>query len=358
MAFTAGELTNIANAALDYYFEKGTVFSNTIQQKPMLAMFERKAKTFPGGKGNISIGVKGSYGAAGVNDSVKGYTHNDQVVFYTPANIKRANYAWREHHIGLTLTETELKIDGISVTDENGSSTSNHSDREMTAIANLFEDKLEDLGEQYARGMDNLLHGDGVADAKALAGVAALIAANPATGTVGGIDRAASAWWRNIAYTAAHQAAGGPDAITSATADGGALISELQDIYRQATRYGGKPTEAFCGSDFLGALEKEFRANGVYSESGFTRGGDVSVGELSYKGSVFKYDPTLDSLSLPKRCYWIDTGNVFLMKMESEWRKNRAPARPHDQFVLYRSITSTGQLVGRQFNSSAVIDIK
>src|SRR6185295_6298372 len=131
MPFTQAEIDNIAVASLDYYFNKGDKFPQTIQSKPMLDAILGAAKTFPGGKGNISLAVKGDYGAAGVNDYLKGYTHDDQVAFYTPANLKRAAYAWREMHIGLTMTHTELKIDGISVTDAggNGSSTSNHSER-------------------------------------------------------------------------------------------------------------------------------------------------------------------------------------------------------------------------------------
>jgi hypothetical protein len=38
--------------------------------------------------------------------------------------------------------------------------------------------------------MNTLLWGDGTGDAKALAGIRALITANPTTGTIGGIDRA------------------------------------------------------------------------------------------------------------------------------------------------------------------------
>src|SRR5215831_11178685 len=129
MAFTAGEVQNIANSALDYYYNRGDTFKQSIQAKPLLRLCEGSAKSFPGGKGNISLAVKGAYGAAGVNDKVVGYTHNDTVSFYTPANIQRVNYPWREHHLGLTLTHTDLKIDGISVTDEggNGETLSNHS---------------------------------------------------------------------------------------------------------------------------------------------------------------------------------------------------------------------------------------
>jgi hypothetical protein len=367
MAFTAGEIANIANAALDYYLNKGDTFKQSLQKRPFWDALESKAKTFPGGKGNISLAVEGDFGAGGTNDSIKGYTHDDKVTFFTPANIKRADFPWREHHIGLTMTHTELKIDGISVVDTNGERTSNHSQRELTVLVNLLEDKLFALGEQYARGMNTLAYGDGTGDAKALAGIGALVRANPVAGTVGGLDSVANKWWRNRARTAAYQAAAtatpalaghGGDAVTSAVADGGALLQVLQFEQRQLVRYGGRPTNAFCGSAFLDAMEKEIRANGTYSVTGFTDSQDASMGAIKFMGTEFIYDPTLDDLNLSKRCYWLDMKNIKLMKMDSEWRKDHTPARPADQFILYRSITSTGAMVAQQLNSSLVIDIK
>lgn len=368
MAFSAGEITNIANASLDYYINKGDTFKQTIQSKPLLDFMEKKAKSFPGGKGNISLGIKGAYGAGGTNDGVKGFTHNDTVNFYTPANIQRAQYAWREHHIGLTLTHTELKIDGLSVVDTDGKETSSHSDREFHVLVNLLEDKLEDFGEQYARTMNALLWGDGTGDAKGLAGIQALIVPNPSTGTVGGVDRsqAANAFWRNRARTAVFGtavtgtpalAAHGGDAVTSSPANGGALIQVLQAEKRQLMRYGGQPTKFICGSDFLGAMEIEMRANGYYSQNGFRGGQDAAMGKMSFDGVTIEYDPTLDALGFNKRGYWFDPRHIYLMKMENEWRRQHTPARPYNQFVLYRSLTCTGQVVGVQFNSALVIDI-
>ena len=360
MPFTVAELDNIAVAALDFYFAKGNKFAQTIQAKPMLDMFLSKKKTFPGGKGDISIAVKGDYGAAGVNDSLKGYTHDDQVAFYTPANLRRAHYAWREMHIGLTMTHTELKIDGISVTDSggNGSSTSNHSDREMTVLVGLLEDKLEDLGEQYARTLDLLIHGDGAADPKALAGIMALLAANPTTGTVGGLARGTYTWWRNRARTTAAAGAGGQGPVTSDPANGGALLQAIQRDYLQLTRFGGKPDKLFCGSDFLNALQVERRANGLYSVTGASGNQDMSVGSMNIVGGLTPvYDPTLDDLSLSKRGIIIDTSAIFLEAMEGEWMHQFTPARPHDRFTLWKSITCTGQLVATRLNSSEIIDI-
>ena len=359
MAFTPQEIQNIANAALDFYFNRGDTFKQSIQAKPLLNLMERTAKSFPGGKGNISLAVKGNFGAGGVNDTVVGYTHNDAVNFYTPANIMRVNYPWREHHIGLTLTHTELKIDGISVTDEegNGAALSRHTQREMTVLVNLLEDKLNDFGEQYARSMTKLLWADGTADPKALAGMESIIRDDPQTGTVGGLDSGANVWWRNRAATAANGTAGGQGPITSAPTQGGVLLQFLQNEYRQLIRYGGDPTEFLAGSAFINAMEVEMRANGMYSQRGFRGPQDGSVGGMMFNGITVQYDPWLDDLGYSKRAYWFDPRHIYLMKMDDEWRHLFTPARPYNSFVMYKSLTCTGQMVAQQLNGSGVYDI-
>lgn len=370
MAFTANEITNIANSALDWYLDKGEQWRQSLQKRPLMDKMVARKKFFPGGKGDISVAVSGDFGAGGVNDSLAGYTHNDTVVFYTPANIKRARYPWREHHLGLELTHTELKIDGISVVDpgSNGERLSEHSRRDMHVLVGLLEDKLFDLGEKYARDFNKLLYGNGVADPKALAGLGLLVADDPSVGVVGGLDRAlpAYAWWRNRAHTAAFGvkvagtpalAAHGGGAITSNPANGGALLQVMQSEKRQLGRFGGSPDLIIAGSDFLAAMEMEMRANGTYTMNGFQKSQDGAMGDMYFDGSKVVYDPTLDDMGKSKRAYWIDTSKIILMCMEDEWMHKHTPARPHNQFLMYRSITSTCQLIGKQFNSSAVIDI-
>jgi hypothetical protein len=359
MAFTAGELSNIANASLDFYYNKGDTFKQSIQAKPLLRFLEAGAKSFPGGKGNISLAIKGDYGAGGTNDHVVGYTHNDTVSFYTPANIKRANYPWREHHIGLTLTHTELKIDGISVTDDqgDGSSTSNHSDRDVTVLVNLLQDKLEDFGEQYARSMNTLMWGDGTGDAKALAGMQAIIVDVPNAGALGGLTRTTNTWWQNRSATPAFGTAGGRGAVTSATTNGGALLTFMQQEYRQLIRYGGRPTKCLAGSAFITAMETEIRANGNYSMTGFTGTQDGSMGQVKFGSTTIEYDPTLDDIGRSKYAYWWDPRHIYLMKQDGEWDHRFTPARPYNQFVMYKSMTHTGQMVAQQVNSALVVAI-
>lgn len=367
MPLTAGQLAYIATAALDFYVNKGDAFQQQLQARPLVSIMDKNATTFPGGKENLTVFVQGAYGAGGTNDSLAGYTADDTVTFFNPTNLDKLEFVWREHHIGLSLTHTELKHDGISVTDENGN-TSKHSEREKTALINMWDNKLFDFGERYARSLNDLLWGDGTGDAKALHGIQHFIVADPTTGTVGGMDRsvAANKYIRNRARTAAYQAAvdldatkagHGGDAITSNTANGGALLQELQKEYLQLRRYGGRPDVFLAGSDFIDAYQKEVRANGSYSESGFKGRQDGHMGPILWDGTPIQYDPSLDDLDLSKRAYWFDSRHIRLGKMQGEWKRVHKPARPHDKFVLYRSITSTGQMYARQLNSALVVDI-
>lgn len=347
MAFTQAELDNIANAALDYYIDKGNVYAQSLQDKPLLKAMDSSAKTFPGGKGELSVAVKGTY-----TTTVSGYTHNDTVTYANPANIKRATYSWKEHHAGISLTLTELKKDGISVSDSTTSaSTSNHSGRDQTVLANLFEDKLDDMMEGYTRGMNDFLFGDGTADANAIAGIQSLILDDPTTGTVGGLSVATNTWWRNRANTAIATTAGGQE-----------LIETMHSEMRQLKRFGGKPTVAVCGSAFLDRLADELRRNGNYSQTGFSRNQNIAMGEITYNGLTFQYDPTLDDLTIAtkdpsKRCYIIDPSKLCMYYMDGEKMKRHSPARPADQYVMFRAVTTTAALSATQLNCHGVYEI-
>jgi len=368
MAFSAGQLENIANSALDFYLTRGDTFKQSLQARPFFHFLDKAGgKNVPSGKGEIIIPVQFAFGDGSGNDAVKGYTHDDAVDFHTPLNVKQAKYAWREHHIGIEVTHTQLKMDGITVSDEMGS-TSEHAGRDATVLVNMFENMLFNFGENYARSMNLLAWGDGAGDAKAMAGLRSLLTANPTTGTAGGIDRSvvANKLWRNRARTAAYAGAvtgdstlagHGGGAVTVNVANGGALWQVLQQEKRQLTRYGGNPTKFYAGSDFIGGLELEMRSNGYYRQSGFKGSQDGAMGPMLFDGVTVEYDPTLDDLGLTKRGYWYDPRHVYMARMTNEWRRVHKPARPSNKFVLYRSITSTGQLAAQQLNSALVIDI-
>ena len=258
--YTAPLLNHIATASLDWWLNKGTAFQEAIQEKPLLAAMESKKKTFPGGKGNIVVSVKGDFGntaAPGTADQLVGYQLDDAVTYYTPANLTQAIFPWKEMHIGIMLTHSELKTDGITVTDSGDmDDTKEHSGRDDTVLVGLLAGRAarrfravrprheqSAVDERHGRSEGAGRHGS----------------AHHRYARYGyrcGHRSRRRTWWRNRAYTAAMGtavgttpalAAWGGGAITPSATNGGALITLLQKEYRQLTRYGGKPNTAFCG---------------------------------------------------------------------------------------------------------------
>ncbi len=346
MPFTALQLENIANASLDYYI-KGQPLSQTLQEKPLLSALKGVQKTFPGGKGEIKGNVKADY-----TTTFMGYSHDDTVSYGNPANIKQYSYDWKELHAGISLTLTELKHDGISVTDSTtGESTSNHSEREKVAISNLLQDKLEDMDEGMARSMNEMMWLDGTQSSKVFAGIQHFIAKDPTTGIVGGIDRSQNPWWRNRAATGAGK-------ITSSAANQ-TLTKFLRAENRQLRRYGGRPNLVLAGSGFIEKLEAEIHEKGTYTMEGFMKAGATEIGmaDISMRGvGKIQYDPTLDDLDEENFAYFIDTRHLYPYVMDGEDMKKHAPARPPSQYVLYRGVTWTGTVICRKMNCHAVYE--
>lgn len=343
MPFTVQELENIQNAALDFYIDRGEVFSSTIQNRPLLREMLAKKKTFPSGQTNISVGVKGDY-----STTIQGYAHDDTVTYKNPANIKRAAFPWKEIHWGISCTLTELKKDGITIVDStDGTGESRHDERELTAIANLLDDKLEDMKEGAERGLNTMFWADGTQDAKQIPGIKSFITDTPTTGVVGGIDSAVNTWWQNRANLTISV---GTDPTVQV------LVNTLQSELRQLRRFGSPKHIALCGSDFLTQLEKELRAKGNYTLEGWDKKGaiDIGIADVALKGISFEYDPTLDDRGENKRCYILDMKSIMPYFMDGEFMKKHSPARPEDKYVMYRAVTLTGGLVVRQRNTSGV----
>ena len=347
MPFTAQQLSNIANAALDFYI-RGDALDSAVQDKPLAAAMIKAQKTFPGGKGNISIPVKGDR-----TTTIMGYTADDTVTYANPANIKRVTYPWKEIHAGITFTNTELKMDGLSVVDtENGADTVEHSDREMTALTDLLKDKLDDMAKGWAEGFNRMLWQDGTQDAKQVAGIRSLILDTPAVGITGGLDRSTTVWWRNRGLTGANKIVHDPTLQT--------LSKTLRAEVRQLRRYGGRPTTILCGSTALTALEAELVEKGFYTNTGWAQKGknDIGVSTLSLtQAGNFMYDPTLDDLGFPDYIYFLDLSHICLQVMDGEDKKTHNPARPYNQYSFYRAITWTGGMTVDQLNANGVYQV-
>jgi len=348
-AFTTAEIASITNAALDYYI-KGESFAQTIQEKPLLGRMMGKQKTFPGGKGLISIPIISEY-----TTGIEGFVGDESVSYDNPNNLKRVTFPWKEIHAGISMTLTELKIDGISVVDTlDGANVTRHSERDMTVLTNILEHKLADMAEGWARSFNEMLWLDGTQDNKLVPGLSFFIADDPTTGVVGGVNRATAGneFWRNRALV-------GTNKITSSVTNQ-TLTKTLRAEARQLKRYGGKPDLILAGSKFIETLEAEVFEKGAYTQTGFVNNGknEIGMADISMRGvGTFIYDPTLDDLNKSDYAYFVDSGNINLYVMEGEDRKTHNPARPHDKYVLYRAMTWTGATAARQLNGCGVYQV-
>ncbi len=346
MPFTVAETENIANSALDFFIDKGKATSQHIQDKPLLKAMNAAEESFPGGKEFISGAVKGN-----TTSGIQGFQHDDEVGYTNPANTKRYNYPWKLIHNGIEFSMHELAKDGISIVDTtNGKGETNHSERELTALVNILNEKFEDMAEGWDRGFNNMYWADGSTDSNLVPGIKSFVVDVPTAGTVvGGIDQAANSWWRNRATL-------GMNAGTPANM---VVTTELQKEYRQLRRYGGNPKLWIAGSDFIQALEQELRSKGTFTDQGWNSKGktDTGMADIAFKGNAIEYDPTLDDLGESKRLYVLDTRFIKPKVIDGESKKKHYPARPENKYMFYRAMTWMGGLICNKRNAHGVYSI-
>lgn len=340
------QLDAVANACLDFHTEKGQVFWQNEQSRPLLRDMMDAAKPFPGGKENLTVRVAGEYASG-----IEGFEYDSDVGYTNPGKIRTASYPYKLIHCGIKVTLHELIQDGISIADSTtGKGENKLSGRDATVLANLFEYKLEDMKGGMAKDMDEMFWDDGSGDPLLVPGIRSIILDDPTDNvTVGGIDQSTNTFWRNYASLA----------ISTTTASDQNLVNALQVGFRQMRKNGSPKHKMYAGSDLLTAFEKELRSKGNYTLDGWAKKGsiDASVADVSFKGIDIEYAPTLDDLGLSKYLYVVDTKAIQPRVVEGEDMKKHSPARAPTQYVLHRALTWVGGLTARQRNTSGVFSI-
>jgi hypothetical protein len=345
MAISYTAATDAADALLEFYV-RGDAMSQTMQERPLLRVLTGAQETFPGGKQYISEPVQGVYMDTSASGFFAGYEHADTLTFSEGGNLDRCQVPWYEVHAGLEISWTDLKRDGITITESDEPSM--HSKRDQVILTSLFANRMQDFTESWARSMNKMLWQDGSQDSKQVPGLLYMIPDDPTSGTFENIARTYT-WWRNRALVSGNK--------ITASASAQTLTKTLRSERVQLMRYGGRPNAALCGSDFIDALRLEVHEKGQYTQTGFKKSTDISMPYIELDGLRFEYDPTLDDLGLAKRCYVFDTRRLKLRPMEGEENRIIKPTRPYDQLVFLRSMTWTGGLLQTQPNSSGVYEV-
>jgi len=339
--------TDLANALLPHH-TRGKVLKQTEYDKPLLQKLKETQKTFPAGNRTLTDPVQGAF-ISDTQGALQGYSEDDALTFNQAQNILRTSANWYEVHMGLWISWTEMKKDGITFSDNNKSTE--HSDREVDILTDLLENRMDDFAESWSRMMNYMFWWTGAQDAKQVPGLTSILTDTPAQGTTMGLNRATYPWWQ-------HRAMIGATKITPSATDQ-TLSRTLRSELRQLRVYGGKPNLALCGSAFIDALELEIQEKGDYTTEGFAKGkNDLGMNTVVMKGlGEFTFDPSMDQHGFSKRCYIIDSRRITLRPMEGEENKITTPERPYNYMVFFRSMTWTGGLVATQLNCHGIYEV-
>jgi len=353
MSFTSAELTQLGYVALDHYLRNKPI-DEIARERPLLAKLMSKKKSFPGGKQFITEQVRFQY-----DSNFQWYFGDDAVSYNRKDTVRQTQFPWAGAHDGFSLNEDLLLANGITVTDNAGPST--NSGAEMLQLTNLFEENIETLRLGFEEMLDYDLHLDGTQDAKAIAGLDLLIALDPTTGTVGGIDRATNEWWRNNAV------AGSSD-----------IVEDMEKMWRDCTLNGGRPDFILAGSAFVDAFraaaKDEISRYTILKTSGENAQMDPSIEAMAtstglhFQNVPIVWDPTFDVLDADSagssaatpysnRCYMLNTKHMTLRPAAGHDMVARKPERQHDNYIWYWGLTFKGALTMNRSNCHGVISI-
>lgn len=347
MAFTSEQLSYAGKAAMDHIMRQSPQdIYNT--DRPLLKALQKAQKTFPGAKQYVVEKLRNT------NDSnFQWFGPDGEVSYNRKRTLTEASFAWGSAHDGFALTEEELLQNFITVTDNKNAAPTTDEKRQFV---NLITENTETLKLGFTEKFDYQLHLDGTQDAESIPGLDALISTTPTVGTVGGINRATVAAWRNNAETA----------ISIATA--GNLVKRMEVNWRACTRVGGsKPNLILAGSKFIDAYRDDLIATQQRNVQANIGGAqmDGSVDALYFKGVPIVWDPVMDDLQAAlapavawdKRCYFLNTRFLNLRPAEGQDMVTRNPPRVYNRYTHYWGLTWRGAFTTKHPASMAVLAI-
>lgn len=167
-------------------------------------------------------------------------------------------------------------------------------------VIDLMEAKIKNAEKTLMNQMSKGIYSDGTGSSgKQLTGLKALVADDPTSGTVGGINRATSGneFWRNYAHTAS-------TALTSAT-----IYGAMNDAYLACTRGSDRPDLIVCGDSLYKLYESSLVAQQRFTNAKL---GEAGFENLKFKGADVILDGGIGGACPDKHMYFLNTNYLKL----------------------------------------------
>lgn len=167
-------------------------------------------------------------------------------------------------------------------------------------VIDLFERRVDNARKTMINKMSAAVYGDGTGSSgKEIGGLKLLVADSPATGTVGGINRATSGneFWRNQSVTATA-------ALTKDT-----IVPQMNLMYRKLTRNNDIPDLIVAGDAMYSMFEEALQPYQRYTDP---KSADAGFRTLKFKGSDVICDGGQGGNCPEKHMYFLNTNYIYL----------------------------------------------
>lgn len=164
-----------------------------------------------------------------------------------------------------------------------------------------------------------------------IGGLALLVADDPTTGTVGGINRATAtnAFWRNQLYDFS---------VESVTPSSSTIQGSMNVLYRRCQTQGGQLTDLILAGDtYFGFFEDSLQANQRFNNGDLAK---LGFDAYKYKAADVVYDTKLTDAKM----YFLNTKFLAYKYIGDSMMSVGEPTRPHNQPVTVAPMTSMGNL--------------
>jgi len=199
--------------------------------------------------------------------------------------LTSANYDWKQAAVNITISGLERRQNSGEA-----------------QIIDLITSRTKVAMMTMANNINVGLYSDGTGSSgKQIGGLELIVADDPTTGTVGGIDASVQTFWRNVSY--------------DATTDGGAaasasnIIKYMNTVYNQLTRGTDKPNLIVCDQNYYNfyqqALQSIQRIN--VSEGNVARMASSGFAALDY----LNVPVVLDNDIAANHMYFLNTDYLF-----------------------------------------------
>ena len=236
-------------------------------------------------------------------------------ISYTPKQLfSAAEYALKLCAVPVAVSGEELLI--------------NSGDEQ---VMDLLEKRIANAEKTMCNKMSAALFGDGTASSgKAIGGLALLVADDPTSGTVGGINRATTGneFWRNKSLSAA------------LTADN--IRTNMDKLYLNCSRGTDKPDLIVCDDEMYSLYEKSVSDLQRFTNPNMADAGFVS---LKYKGADVIFDGGQGGNCPAKHMYFLNTDFIYLRSHKDRNMKVIGGERMAvNQDALYKIIGWAGNM--------------